>query len=139
MKLELLMPLSGPNGTFEKGEEITVADDAAALRYIEKGIAKFKSEKEHDAFLKKVDDIKKTEAEKKAQAKAIIKQEQLRAELNALAAQVVIKSAEVNGVSLSDQEIVDGVEALLALFLEERQDELKSKQGFFSSLFFGKE
>ena len=138
MKLELLMPLSGTNGTFEAGEEIVVADDATALRYVEKGIAKFKNKKEHEAFLKKVDAIKKEEAEKKAQAEALVKQDQLRAELNALVAQVVMKAAEVNGVVLSDEEIVDGVEALLTLFLEERQDELKQKQGFFSALFFGK-
>lgn len=138
MKLELLMPLSGTNGTFEAGEEITVGDDATALRYVEKGIAKFKNKQEHDAFLKKVDAIKKQEAEKKAQAEAIIKQEQLRAELNSLAAQIVIKAAQVNGVSLNEEEIVEGVESLLAMFLEERQDELQHKQGFFSSLFFGK-
>ena len=139
MKLELLMPLSGPNGTFEKGEEIAVADDAAALRYIEKGIAKFKNKKEHDAFLKKIDAIKEEQARRKAEAEALIKQEQLRAELNSLCAQVVIKAAEVNGVVLSDQQIVDGVEALLNEFLKERQDASKSNESFFGSLFFGKE
>ena len=132
------MPLSGPNGTFEAGEEITVVDDASALRYIEKGIATFDDEKEHDAFLQKVDDIKQKEAEKKAEAEAIMQQDKLRAELNSLAAQVVIKAAEVNGKHLRDEEIVDGVETLLTLFLEEHQNELESKEGFFSSLFFSK-
>lgn len=137
MRLELLMPLSGPNGTFETGDEVVVANDATALRYIEKGIAKFKNKKEHDSFLQKVDDIKEKESQKKAQAEAILKRDEFVVELKSLCSQVVIKAAEFNGKALDENEIVAGTEEILNLFLEERQDE-NTKQGFFSTLFFGK-
>lgn len=130
------MPLSGPNGTFDTGEEISVANDATALRYIEKGIAKFKSKKEHEAFLTKVEAIKKDEADKKAKAEALLKRDAFIVELKSLSSQVIIKAAEFNGKALSEQEIVDGTEEIMKLFIEERQDESTS-QGFFSKLFFG--
>lgn len=47
--LILTQPLSGPQGTYDIGDSITVADDAAVLRYVKKDIAKFKVKKEHEA------------------------------------------------------------------------------------------
>lgn len=112
MKLILLQHLSGAKGTFEVGETITV-NDSTALRYIKKGIAEPKTEKELKSFMQKAEAIEKEEAAKQAEAKAILEQDRLKVELNSLYAQVVLKESELLGVVLSDEEIVSEIETLI--------------------------
>lgn len=112
MKLILQQHLSGAKGTFEVGETITV-DDATALRYIKKGIAKPKTEKELKSFMEKAQAIENEAEQKKAQAKAILESDAIKVELNSLYAQVVLKEAELLGVVLSDEEIVGEIETLI--------------------------
>ncbi|MBL4730783.1 MAG: hypothetical protein JKY28_05395 [Sulfurimonas sp.] len=138
MKLILLQHLSGAKGTFAIGDIVTV-DDATALRYIKKGIAKPKTEKELTVFMEKAQSIENEELKKQAQAKAILESDRFRVELNSLCSQVVIKAAEVNGKNLNSEEIVNGVESLLSLFLKENQKGDKEVgKSFFSTLFFAK-
>jgi len=113
MKLILLQHLSGVKGTFEVGEEIEVSNDTTILAYIKKGIAKPKTEKALKDFMNKSKEIEDAEANKKAQAKAILESDRLKAELQALYTQVVFKESELLGVVFSDEEIVSEVETLL--------------------------
>ncbi len=111
MKLILKQHLSGAKGVFKVGESITV-DDATALRYIKKGIAEPKTKKELDEFMQKSEAIVVAQAQKEAEAKAILESEKLKTELKALYAQVVMKEAEFLGIVLSSEEIVAEVETL---------------------------
>lgn len=111
MKLILKQHLSGANGTFEVGEEITVTDEQA-IAYIGKGIAEPKTKKELDTFLKKVDGIKAKKLEDEAKSKAILEKSKIQNELNKLYEEVVLKEAELNGEVLSDDEVLEGVENL---------------------------
>jgi len=111
IKLILLQHLSGAKGSFAVGESVTV-DDATALRYIKKGIAKPKTEKELQTFMQRAHDIENEIARKEAEAKAILESDKLKVELKSLYTQVVIKEAEFLGVVLSDEEIVGEIETL---------------------------
>ncbi|MFK5937720.1 MAG: hypothetical protein QM497_04895 [Sulfurimonas sp.] len=120
MKLILLQHLSGAKGTFEVGETVTV-NDATAYRYIKKGIATLKTEKELKSFMQKAEAIEAKEATKKAHAKAILESDRLKVELNALYAQVVLKESELKGVVLRDEEIVDKIETLILRIQEPKE------------------
>jgi len=111
MKLILKQHLSGADGALDIGDPIEVTDEQA-ISYIEKGIAGFKTQKEHDAFMGKVKNIKAKVAANQAEAKAIIQKEHLENELNALYTDVVLKEAELNGVVLNDEQILEMVEEL---------------------------
>lgn len=112
MKLILLQHLSGAKGTFAVGDTVTV-DEATALRYIKKGIAKPKTKEELESFMQKAQAIENEEASKAAKANAIMKESAIKIELNALYAQVVLKEAELRGDVLSDQDIVSEIDALI--------------------------
>jgi len=77
MKLILIQPLTGANGAKAKGDEIDVGEDEA-IRYIKKSIAKPKNQKEYQAIVKKIEAQRVEEAEKEAQAAALLKEEQLK-------------------------------------------------------------
>ena len=111
MKLILKQHLSGTKGSFEIGEEIEVTDNQA-VAFIEKGIATFKTQKELEAFKKKIEKIKADKAEAEAKANAILKQSAIQNELNQLYLEVVQKEAELNGEVLSDEEKLQAVEAI---------------------------
>jgi len=111
MKLKLLQHLSGVDGVKEVGEEIEVTEEQA-VAYIEKGIAEPLSKKALDDFNKKVKAIKAKKLEDEAKVNAIIKQSHIQNELNKLYQAVVLKEAELNGEVLSDDEVLEAVEAL---------------------------
>ena len=111
MKLKLLQHISGSDGSFEVGDTIEVTD-AQAVAFIEKGIAEFKTQKELDAFMKKVSKLKADKAEAEAKANAILKQSAIQNELNQLYLEVVLKEAELNGEVLSEEETLSAVEAI---------------------------
>lgn len=111
MKLILKQHLSGADGVKEVGEIIEVTD-LEAVAYIEKGIAEPKTKKELDDFMQKIADIKAKKAEDDAKVKAILEQGVIQNDLNALYEKVVLKEAELNGVVLSEQEVLNEVEAI---------------------------
>lgn len=111
MKLILKQHLSGANGAFEIGDTIEVTENEA-IAYIEKGIAEFKTKKEHDAFIAKVEEIKQKKAEAEAKAKAILEESRIKNELNELYLAVVLKEAELSGDVLNEKETLEAVEAL---------------------------
>ena len=82
MKLILLHHLSGDK-SYAAGEEFN-AEDAEALRLIEKGIAKAKTKKEHDEALARVEKKRAEEEEIKTKALAIQKERELKDEADAL-------------------------------------------------------
>lgn len=110
-KLELLQHLSGVGGVSEVGSSIEV-DDATAIRYINKGIAKAETVKAHNALMKKAEKLKSEKAEAEAKANAILKQSVIQNELNELYLSVVEKEAELNGEVLSDEEKLEAVESI---------------------------
>ena len=112
MELIVKQHISGTKGTYEVGDKIVV-DDATALRYIKKEIALPKKQKDLEEFLKKAQEIEKAQAEKEAQAKALLEQERLKAEVIVLYGKVVEKEAELKGEVLDNEEIVTRVEELL--------------------------
>ena len=111
MKLILLQHLSCADGVHEVGDTIEVSE-TEAIAYIEKGIAEFKTKKELDEFLKKIEKIKLEKAEKEAKVKAILEQGKIQNDLNALYLLVVEKEAELNGAVLNETETVAAVEAI---------------------------
>jgi len=111
MKLVLKMHLSGADGTKEAGETIFVSDEQA-IAFIEKGIAEPKTKKELDEFLAKIEAIKAKKLEDEAKAKSILEQGVIQNDLNELYLAVVLKEAELNGEVLSDEEILEAVEAI---------------------------
>jgi len=111
MKLILKQHLSGADGVFEIGDSIEV-EDKQAVAFIEKGIAAPETEKELEAFMKKVAGIKAKKLEDDAKVKAILEQSVIQNDLNELYLAVVLKEAELNGEVLSDEEINNACEAI---------------------------
>ena len=109
--LILLVPLSGTEGSKTKDDPITVHKDAV-MSYIKKGIAKFKSKKEHDTFVEEFERERLEADEREAEAKSISARGQLESELNDLYSDVVLKEAELNGVILNGEQILEMVEEL---------------------------
>jgi len=122
MKLILKQHMSGADGIKEIGDTIEVTDKQA-VAFIEKGIAEFKTQKELDVFMKKVSKLKADKAEAEAKANAVLKQGVIQNELNELYLAVVLKEAELNGVVLSEEEIVSAVESIT------KRDSIKSNKG----------
>ena len=118
MKLILKQHLSGADGVLAVGDTVEV-DDATALRYIEKGIAEPKTKKELEAFMVKAEKTKSEQAEKEAQVKAILEKEHITNELNGLYHDVVLKEAELNGVVLEPEQVLELVEDLKKRILPE--------------------
>jgi len=111
MKLILKKHLSGADGSFEAGSTIDVSENEA-VAFIEKDIAGFKTKKELDDFMKKIESIKQKQAEDEAKVNAILRQSEIQNDLNALYLQVVEKEAELNGVVLNEAETVAAVESI---------------------------
>ena len=110
MKVILKEHLSGAK-SYAPGDsiEVTVKE---AFNMINKGIAKLKNKAETEAFLLKFSEAEREEAEKVAEAKAILEKDQLEAELNGLYNDVILKEAELNGVVLNGEQILEMVEEL---------------------------
>jgi len=112
MKLILKQHISGADGAKEIGDTIEVTD-AQAVAFIEKGIAGFKTQKELEAFMKKVSKLKAEKAEADAKANAVLKQSAIQNELNQLYLEVVLKEAELNGEVLNEEEVENAVESIM--------------------------
>jgi len=123
MKLILLQHLSGVDGVLSIGDEIDVKSDLQAINFIQKGIAKAKTEKEEKSLMSKVEKLKAGEAKALAESNAILKKGVIQNELNGLYEAVIKKEAELNGEVLSDGELLEAVEAL------SKRDAVVSKKG----------
>lgn len=110
MKIVLLQHLSGAK-TFAVGDELDV-DDAQAIRFINKGIAKCKNKADLEKLRERVTKIETENASRYAEAKAILEKDILEAELNGLYNDVVLKEAALNGVVLDGKQILEMVEEL---------------------------
>ena len=84
MKIIFLVVLSGADESIGIGEERNV-DDAVAVRYIDKGIAKAKNKKEYEKALKVLAEKEAEEEELKVKAYAILKQDELKESAEQLA------------------------------------------------------
>ena len=103
--------MSGTDGSKKVGDPIEVHEDAV-LGYIKKGIAGFKTQKEHDSFMKKREKAQTEADAKQAESDAIMNKENIETELNGLYNDVVLKEAELNGVVLDGEQILEMVEEL---------------------------
>ena len=110
MKVILLQHLSGAK-TYAPGDSVEVSEKEASSM-IKKGIAKLKTQNETNEFFAKITKDEESKAEAEAEAKAILEKEQLEAELNGLYNDVVLKEAELNGVILNGEQILEMVEEL---------------------------
>ena len=110
MKVILLQHLSGAK-TYSPGDILEVTEKSA-FNMLKKGIAKLKTQKAMDMFFAKVKESEKKDAETLAEANAILKKEQLEAELNGLYNDVVLKEAALNGAVLNGEQILEMVEEL---------------------------
>jgi len=137
-KVIVLSPVVGDNFSHPASKKQVPMEISIAFKLALNETVKFVDQQLYNKMLKEHNDKLQKTADEEAEKEAIKKHDHFRAELNTLCLQVVMKAAEVNGKNLSEQEIVDGTEELLSIFLEERQDESKEEQGFFSSLLFGK-
>lgn len=110
MKIILLVHLSGAK-SHEAGTELDV-DDAQALRFIDKDIAKCKNPADLPKLRARIEKIESDNASRDAEAKAILEKDTLEAELNGLYNDVVLKEAALNGVVLDGEQILEMVEEL---------------------------
>jgi hypothetical protein len=111
MKIKLLTPLSGVNGSFGVGEVIEV-DKNEAIRLIEKELAEPVNKKEFTIFVTKLEEEKRAKEEAQKLAEVQSQKEKAEAELNGLYARVVELEAYLAGVTLTDEEKFQAVEEL---------------------------
>lgn len=109
MRVKFIASLCGGSEDYHPGDERDI-EDAQALRLIDVGIAVPKSKKEYEQVLASIEKSNLDEAEKSAQLSAILEKEALTLELIDLYRQVAHKSAQIEGVVLSDEEIEAFVE-----------------------------
>lgn len=111
MKLEvkLLTGRSGDDGSYSPGDKIKlVAKEAIALVKSEQAVPTNK--KEYENALATIDQIKRNNDEIEAQITAILEKETLVGELRDLYVKVAHKSAQIEGVILTDEEVEAFVE-----------------------------
>jgi len=82
MKVEILQQVSGKS-PLNVGDKIDL-DDATAIRFIKKGIAKARSQKAHNELVARVEKAQEAEAEKEAKVTAIRQEAELKAKANNL-------------------------------------------------------
>jgi predicted RND superfamily exporter protein len=111
MKIKLLTPLSGVNGSFGVGEVIEV-DKNEAIRLIEKELAEPVNKKEFATLIAKLEKEKRAKEEAQKLAEVQSQKEKAEAELNGLYARVVELEAYLAGVTLTDEEKFQAVEEL---------------------------
>lgn len=104
LELKLLTGRSGEDGSYSPGDKIKLPiKEAIAL--VESDQAVPTNKKEYEKALALIDKVKTEEAEKAAQAQAILDKETLTQELIDLYRQVAHKSAQIEGVILTDEEV----------------------------------
>ncbi|MDO9304629.1 MAG: hypothetical protein Q7T77_04830 [Sulfuricurvum sp.] len=109
MRVKFIASLCGGSEDYHPGDERDI-EDAQALRLIDADIAVPKSKKEYEQVLASVAKSNLDEAEKLAQVSAILEKEVLTLELIDLYRQVAYKSAQIEGVVLTDEEVEAFVE-----------------------------
>lgn len=109
MKVKFIASLCGGSEDYHHGDERDI-EDTEALRLIDADIAVPKNKKEYEAVIAKIDQVKAEEAEKEAQATAILEKEALVLDLVDLYRQVARKAAQIEGVILTDEEVEAFVE-----------------------------
>lgn len=108
-KVKLSVSRSGVDGSHAAGDTIEVLENEF-IALIQSNQASPINKKEYEAVIAKIDQVKTEEAEKEAQATAILKKEILTGELRDLYAQVACKAAQIDGVVLTDEEVEAFVE-----------------------------
>lgn len=127
MKVKLLVSRSGEDGSFSAGDTIEVSErEAVAL--IRNGSAEPKDKKVYEKAIADEEDAIKTAAEVEAQKTAILEKDTLILELRELYAQVARKTAQIEGVVLSDEEVEAFVEK--SMIGEDPSDEAKKTENF---------
>jgi hypothetical protein len=111
MKIKLLTPLSGVNGSFGVGEVIEV-DKNEAIRLIEKELAEPVNKKEFATLIAKLEEEKRAKEEAQKLAEVQANKEKAEAELNGLYVKVVELETYLAGVTLTDKEKFQAVEEL---------------------------
>lgn len=113
LQIKLLTGRSGPSGSHMPGEKIEVGlKEAIAL--IKSHQAEPTNKAAYEKALKTIEDENLKQAEREAQINAVLHKETLDIELKDLYRQVALKTAEIEGVILTDEEI----EAFVAVSLE---------------------
>lgn len=111
LKVKLLTGRSGADGSHVPGDKIDLpAKEAISL--ILSNQAEPVNKKAYEAALADQQKVKFEDEEKQAEAKSILEKEKLETELNGLYNDVVLKEAELNGVVLNGEQILEMVEEL---------------------------
>ena len=105
------------------GDEIKNLTPIQVERYLLDDSASFKTGKELESYLVELDEVKREQAEKEAQSKAILEHETIKNDLIAMYENVVKKEAELLGLVYEEKEILSKVEELLL------RVEVKEKKG----------
>lgn len=110
MKVKFIASLCGGSEDYHPSKDDKEVEDNEALRLIDAGIAIASSKKEYEQVLANIEKLNIDEAEKSAQANAILEKEALTLELIDLYRQVAHKSAQIEGIVLTDEEVEAFVE-----------------------------
>jgi len=109
LEVKLLTGRSGDDGSYSPGDKIKLGvKEAIALVKSEQAVPT--SKKEYENALAIIDQIKRDDDEKEAQTTAILEKETLIGELRDLYVQIALKSAQIEGVVLTDEEVEAFVE-----------------------------
>ncbi|MHB8100374.1 MAG: hypothetical protein ACYDD5_12390 [Sulfuricurvum sp.] len=109
LKLKLLTGRSGDDGSYSPGDQIELPI-REAIALVESDQAVPTNKKEYEKALATIDQIKRDDDEKEAQATAILEKNTLVSELRDLYAQVALKAAQIEGVVFTDEEVEAFVE-----------------------------
>ncbi len=108
-KAKLLVSRSGVDGSHAAGDTIEVPKNEF-IALVQSSQAVPTNKKEYDSLIAEIEQINREDAEKEAQANAILEKETLTSELRDLYAQVARKAAQIEGVVLTDEEVEAFVE-----------------------------
>ncbi|WP_345993758.1 hypothetical protein [Sulfurimonas sp. HSL-1716] len=112
LQIKLLTGRSGPDGSHAPGDKITVSIKEA-INLINSNQAEPVNIPAYEDAVFKLDEQIKVDREREAKANAIRYKEMLELELKDLYRQVALKTAEIEGVVLTDEEIESFVDVSL--------------------------
>jgi|GEM_PF-6937434 len=113
LQIKLLTGRSGPEGSYMPGEKINV-DFEEAINLVESNQAEPTNKKAYEAAVKALADEKVKTDEREAEINAVMHKDTLGLELKELYRDVALKTAEIEGVILTEEEI----ESFVAISLE---------------------
>jgi len=111
LKVKLLTGRSGVDGSYLPGDKLDLPV-GEALSLIATNQAEATNKQAYEAARKAAQEKQLQNEELEAEINAIAKKEQLESELNTLYNDVVLKEAELNGVVLNGEQILEMVEEL---------------------------